>query len=93
MSTAKSLPKMPSILLSGRRQASPLSQVGASDMPMCRRFGVLIVPISCMGSGAGPALRGAGFSGRLEGALDADAEGPRLRHARLDAADPRFSCM
>ncbi|MNP31896.1 hypothetical protein D3C76_1250420 [compost metagenome] len=36
MSMAKSLPNRVSTRLSARRQPSPLSQVGASDMPMCR---------------------------------------------------------
>jgi hypothetical protein len=38
MSMAKSLPNRVSTRLSTRRQPSPLSQVGASDMPMCRPF-------------------------------------------------------
>ena len=37
MSRKNACEKVCSTPLSGRRQASPLSQVGASDMPMCSR--------------------------------------------------------
>src|SRR5256885_956386 len=70
-SRAKSLEYSPSILLPGCRQASPLSQVGASERPMCRGLRVVmsaVIPIS-------------------ERSAHAHADHARRGHAGLDAAD------